>query len=109
MLILSTETNPVVTARANKLRIPVEQGCGNKAAFLAAYMQSQGIEPKNVIYMGNDVNDLAAMRLVGSIAAPGDAHPAVLKIAHVVTAAPGGRGAVRELCEGICAGLDLPD
>ena len=109
MLILSTETNPVVTARANKLRIPVEQGCGNKAAFLAAYMQSQGIEPKNVIYMGNDVNDLAAMRLVGSIAAPGDAHPAVLKIAHVVTAAPGGRGAVRELCEGICARLAPQD
>ena len=109
MLILSTETNPVVTARANKLRILVEQGCGNKAAFLAAYMQSEGIEPKNVIYMGNDVNDLAAMRLVGCIAAPGDAHPAVLKIAHVVTAALGGRGAVRELCEGICARLDLPD
>ena len=109
MLILSTETNPVVTARANKLRIPVEQGCGNKAAFLAAYMQSKGIEPNNVIYMGNDVNDLAAMRLVGCIAAPGDAHPAVLNIAHVVTAALGGRGAVRELCEGICARLDLPD
>lgn len=109
MLILSTETNPVVSARAGKLRIPVEQGCGNKAAFLAAYMQQQGIEPKNVIYMGNDINDLAAMRLVGCVAAPGDAHPAVLNIAHVVTIAPGGRGAVREMCEGICARLKRPD
>ncbi|WP_291332730.1 SIS domain-containing protein [Desulfovibrio sp.] len=109
MLILSTETNPVVSARAGKLRIPVEQGCGNKAAFLAAYMQQQGIDPQNVVYMGNDVNDLAAMRLVGCVAAPGDAHPAVLNIAHVVTTAPGGRGAVREVCEGICARLKRPD
>lgn len=109
MLILSTETNPVVSARGSKLRIPVEQGCGNKAAFLAAYMQQRGIEPKNVIYMGNDVNDLAAMRLVGCVAAPGDAHPAVRNVAHVVTTAPGGRGAVREVCEGICARLKRPD
>ena len=109
MLILSTETNPVVSARASKLRIPVEQGCGNKAAFLAAYMQQQGIDPGNVIYMGNDLNDLAAMRLVGCVAAPADAHPAVLKIAHVVTAAPGGRGAVREVCEAICARPDIQD
>lgn len=109
MLILSTETNPVVTARASKLRIPVEQGCGNKAAFLAAYMQQQGIESQNVIYMGNDVNDLAAMRLVGCVAAPGDAHPAVLQIAHVVTAGFGGKGAVRELCEGICARVSRKD
>ena len=72
-------------------------------------MQQQGIEPKNVIYMGNDINDLAAMRLVGCVAAPGDAHPAVLNIAHVVTIAPGGRGAVREMCEGICARLKRPD
>ena len=84
-------------------------GCGNKAAFLAAYMQQQGIDPGNVIYMGNDLNDLAAMRLVGCVAAPADAHPAVLKIAHVVTAAPGGRGAVREVCEAICARPDIQD
>ncbi|CAK7030977.1 MAG: Phosphoheptose isomerase [Desulfovibrio sp.] len=108
MLILSTETNPVVSARANKLRIPVEQGCGNKAAFLDGYMQQWGIEPRNVIYMGNDVNDLAAMRLVGCVAVPGDAHPAVRDIAHIVTSAPGGRGAVREVCEAICARHERP-
>lgn len=103
MLILSTETSPVVRARADKMRIPVEQGCGDKAAFLAAFMREHTLTPHNVIYMGNDVNDLAAMRLAGYVAAPRDAHPAVLKIAHIVTAAPGGKGAVREICDRILA------
>ncbi len=99
MMILSTETNKVVSARGNKLRLPVEQSCGDKAAWLAAYLAEQGIDPATVVYLGNDVNDLAAMDLSGFSVAPADAHPQVLAAVDLVLTRDGGRGAVRELCE----------
>jgi N-acylneuraminate cytidylyltransferase len=99
MCILSTETNPVVAARGNKLGIPVFQSCGDKKAFLERYFQERGIDAARVIYVGNDVNDIEAMRLVGFTAAPADAHPRVRQTADMVLSLPGGRGAVRELCD----------
>ena len=99
MLILSTECNPVVAARAAKLRIPVAQGCRDKAAFLRDYLREEGITPAHTLFMGNDINDLSAMSVAGFAVAPADAHPAVLAVAHWVTKARGGQGAVRELCE----------
>ena len=99
MFILSLETNPVVEARARKLGLAVETGCEDKAAFLARLLERRVLDPANVVYMGNDVNDLDAMKLAGFGATPADAHPAVLKTADLVVSAPGGHGAVRELCE----------
>ena len=99
MLILSTERNPVVAARAAKLRIPVAWACQDKAAFLQNYLREEGISPTHTVFMGNDVNDLSAMDVVGFAVAPADAHPDVLSVAHWVTQARGGQGAVRELCE----------
>jgi D-sedoheptulose 7-phosphate isomerase len=99
MMILSTETNPVVAARARKLKLPVEQSCGDKAAWLKDHLAAKGIDPATVIYMGNDLNDLAAMGLVGFTVAPADAHPEIRKIASLVLTREGGRGAVRELSD----------
>ena len=58
-----------------------------------------GIPDADVAYMGDDVNDLGLLARVGLSACPADAHPSVRAAAHLVTEAPGGRGAVRELCE----------
>ena len=58
-----------------------------------------GFADDEVAYMGDDVNDLGLLRKVGLSACPADAHPAVRAAVHLVTAAPGGRGAVRELVE----------
>jgi 3-deoxy-D-manno-octulosonate 8-phosphate phosphatase (KDO 8-P phosphatase) len=58
-----------------------------------------GIPDDAVAYMGDDVNDLGLLARVGLSACPCDAHPAVLAAADLVTRAPGGRGAVRELCD----------
>jgi D-sedoheptulose 7-phosphate isomerase len=99
MMILSTETNPVVAARARKLKLPVEQSCGDKAAWLADHLATKGIDPATVIYVGNDLNDLAAMGLVGYTVAPADAHPDIRNIASLVLTREGGRGAVRELSD----------
>jgi N-acylneuraminate cytidylyltransferase len=98
-IILSTETNSVVSARAKKLQIEVLQGRDDKARDLSNYCQSQGIDLANVLYVGNDVNDLDVMRLVGYPVAPADAHPKVLAIARHVTKARGGEGVIKEISE----------
>jgi len=58
-----------------------------------------GIPDEEVAYMGDDVNDLGLLKRVGLSACPADAHPSVRATVHLVTQAPGGRGAVRELVE----------
>ncbi len=99
MLILSTETNPVVRARAEKLRVPVLQGIDDKQAALADWAAENGIALTDIAYLGNDVNDVSAMRSVGWPVAVADAHPMVRSEARVVLRAAGGQGAVRELIE----------
>ncbi len=99
MFILSKERNPVVAARAKKLNLAVKGGCDDKATFLNAYFEERDINPADVIYMGNDLNDLEAMKCVGFSVAPADSHPEILKIADLVTPEPGGHGAIRNLAE----------
>lgn len=105
-IILSTETNPVVSARAKKLQIEVLQGSGDKARDLAEYCQSHDINLVKVLYVGNNVNDLDAMRLVGYPVAPADAHPKVLAIAKHVTQARGGEGVIKEISEILLSPID---
>ncbi|HYG66777.1 MAG TPA: HAD hydrolase family protein, partial [Anaeromyxobacteraceae bacterium] len=58
-----------------------------------------GIPDDEIAYMGDDVNDLPLLAKVGLSACPADAHPDVLGKVHLVCRRPGGRGAVRELCD----------
>lgn len=99
MLILSTEVNPVVRARAEKLRIPVLHGIDDKETALREWAREQGVPLAEIAYLGNDVNDLPAMRIVGWPIAVANAHPLVLQEARVVLRRRGGDGAVRELAE----------
>lgn len=98
-VILSTESNPVVAARGRKLGIPVIQGLSDKAAALREYAQKEGVDLARAVYIGNDVNDLAAMRLVGFAIAPADAHDSVKATAAFVTSACGGEGVIREFLD----------
>jgi len=68
-----------------------------------AQLAHLGVPDAEVAYMGDDVNDLGLLARVGLSACPADAHPAVRAAVHLVARAPGGRGAVRELCELILA------
>ena len=99
--VLSSELNPVVTARCTKLGVPVRQGLRDKGAALAALAEEQGFDLERVVYVGNDVNDLGCMQRVGFSVAVADAVAPVRERADWVLAQPGGRGAVRELCERI--------
>ncbi|MEU5138191.1 N-acylneuraminate cytidylyltransferase [Streptomyces sp. NPDC021139] len=97
MLILSTEVNPVVAARARKLKLPVLHGIDRKDLALKQWCEEQGIAPERVLYVGNDVNDLPCFALVGWPVAVASAHDAVRGAARAVTTVPGGEGAVREI------------
>ncbi len=106
VLILSSETNPVVRARARKLGVPVLHGVDDKATVLREWCGRESVQPSRVLYAGNDVNDLGCFALVGWPVAVASAHPVVRERARLVTSVPGGHGAVREIASWIL-GKDL--
>ncbi|WP_407550251.1 acylneuraminate cytidylyltransferase [Streptomyces sp. Pv4-95] len=97
LLILSSEKNPVVAARARKLQVPVLHGIDRKDLALKQWCEEAGIAPERVLYVGNDVNDLPCFDLVGWPVAVAGAHDVVRGAARAVTATPGGSGAIREI------------
>ncbi|MFE4694429.1 cytidylyltransferase domain-containing protein [Streptomyces sp. NPDC056749] len=97
VLILSTEQNPVVAARARKLQVPVLHGIDRKDLALKQWCEEQSIAPDRVLYVGNDVNDLACFGLAGWPVAVANAHDSVRAAARAVTTNPGGSGAIREI------------
>ncbi|OYN86588.1 acylneuraminate cytidylyltransferase [Parenemella sanctibonifatiensis] len=109
LLILSRERNPVVTARARKVGAEVLQGIDDKASALRDWMADKSLDPQRVAYVGNDVNDLAPMQVVGWPIAVADAHPAVRQAVRLVLTASGGKGAVREACDRILASRVRPE
>jgi len=98
-IVISTETNAVVTARSAKLGTRCIQGCEDKLTVLGAIAVSQGIPLSLVAFVGNDVNDLACLLNVGFPIVVKDAHPDVVGCAKYQTTTPGGFGAVREVCD----------
>ncbi|MEM8748640.1 MAG: acylneuraminate cytidylyltransferase [Actinomycetota bacterium] len=103
-LILSTERNPVVAARAEKLGVECLHGIDEKGPALATWASDRGVDLADLVYVGNDVNDLGCLELAGHPVAVSDAHPDVVAAARYVTRAAGGGGAVREVAEAILAG-----
>jgi YrbI family 3-deoxy-D-manno-octulosonate 8-phosphate phosphatase len=102
-LILSREKNQVVAARAKKLGIPAISGISNKADMIIELCTERGFNPDRVMFVGNDVNDLGAMRRIGFPVAVADAHPVVREAARIVLATNGGDGVVREIVEAVIA------
>ena len=98
-MILSTETSSVVEARAKKLGIPMIQGVGDKKKVLAAYCKENKINPNNILYVGNDINDKEVMGIIGYPVAPSDAHLDIKKLAKHTLETKGGYGVVKELAE----------
>ena len=96
-LILSTESNPVVSQRAKKLDIPVIQGVTNKKEALTDYCKKQNISLATVCYVGNDLNDCEAMTIVGLKVCPADAAKEIRQISDIITKKIGGSGVIREL------------
>lgn len=98
-LIVSTETNPVVSARSRKLGIQCVQGCKDKRAALETSAQEMGLSLAQVAFVGNDINDLPCLMCVMLPIVVQDAHPDVIPHALYQTKVRGGHGAVREVCD----------
>jgi 3-deoxy-D-manno-octulosonate 8-phosphate phosphatase (KDO 8-P phosphatase) len=102
--LISGEDSALVDRFAAKLGIAhVEKNCKDKAAALRRFAESAGFSLTEICFMGDDVNDLAAMDLAGLAAAPANAQPAVRRRAGFVSANSGGNGAVRELIDTLLA------
>ncbi len=108
VVVLSSEENPVVQARCQKLDLPVYQGVRDKGRFLPSLLEEYQVPGDRAVYLGNDVNDLPCFPLVGWAVAVADAHPQVKRAADYVLQHPGGHGAIRELADLILAAMPAP-
>ena len=105
LVILSTEKNPIVLKRAEKLGISAFNNIKDKSYFLKKYLSEKEIDVTSVCYVGNDINDLECLRIVGLPVVPADANEHVKKFAKIVLKNKGGNGAVRELCDMFVKGI----
>jgi 3-deoxy-D-manno-octulosonate 8-phosphate phosphatase (KDO 8-P phosphatase) len=99
--ILSTEKNPVVEMRAKKLKIPVIQGELDKVKSIKELAFNNSYNLKNILYVGNDLNDYLAMKLCGYTVCPADSHSKIKDISNVTLRTNGGNGVVREILEDV--------
>lgn len=97
--ILSREPHPVLTCVAKKIKVKVQGALVKKDRAMMMDMSARDLRKSEVIWMGNDLNDLVCVPLVGLFVAVADSHPLVLRKAGYVTRSLGGRGAVREVIE----------
>jgi len=99
--IVSTEKNPIVTKRANKLKIPVLQGVYDKVKAVSDLVDENGYSFNRILYVGNDVNDFHVMQLCGYSVCPADSHKSIKQISTLVLKKRGGQGVVSEILEDI--------
>ncbi len=99
MLVLSTEKNEVVKKRCEKLNIGFVQGVDDKLNYLKTLLVEKSINRENVIYVGNDVNDLSCMEYVGYPIAVLNSHAKIIEVSRYILSLSGGDGAVRELAD----------
>jgi len=99
MAVLSKEQNPVVAARCQKLQLECVQGVDDKIAAFVAWMDRRGLDPSEVVFVGNDANDVECLTAAGCGVVVADAHHSALAVADLVLTRPGGHGAVRELAD----------
>ena len=98
--LLTARTSKIVETRAHELKLArVFQGRREKGPAMLELCAELNVPPAEAAYMGDDVNDLPLIAKVGLSACPADAMPEVREAVHFVASAPGGRGAVRELCD----------
>jgi 3-deoxy-D-manno-octulosonate 8-phosphate phosphatase (KDO 8-P phosphatase) len=99
--VLSTEVHQVVSRRCEKLQISCRQGLPDKRQELEKLAAELQVALGQVVYVGNDINDLGCLRAAGIPIVVNDAHPDVYADARYRTRLPGGHGAVREVCDWI--------
>ncbi|MDH4102653.1 MAG: 3-deoxy-D-manno-octulosonate 8-phosphate phosphatase [Thermoleophilia bacterium] len=100
-LILTSETNDAVAARARKMRADCIKGIEDKLPVLHAEVERRGVSLAETSYLGNDVNDAECLAVVGLPVVPADAWAEVVPLARLVLTRDGGHGCVREFCDAV--------
>jgi N-acylneuraminate cytidylyltransferase len=102
--IVTSESVDLNRRRAEKLKLDIlEAGCKDKPAAIRRLAEERGIPLSEVCYVGDDINDAEALRMVGYGCAPADAMPAAREAAKYVTKTKGGEGVIREVADRILA------
>jgi 3-deoxy-D-manno-octulosonate 8-phosphate phosphatase (KDO 8-P phosphatase) len=100
--IISGRVSAATERRASELGMTfLRQDVSDKVAVFDDLLREAGVSPDECAYIGDDVGDVEIMRRVGLAVAVADAADAAKHVAHLVTTAAGGKGAVREVCETI--------
>ena len=99
MKIVSSEKNPVVKIRAEKLKLSVAYGVKSKIEEVNKFCDLNNVSIQETAFLGNDLNDIECMKKVGFPIAVADAIEEVKLISSYILSKKGGNGAVRELCE----------
>lgn len=98
VILLTGLKSKAVIQRARDLGITAIQGIGDKLSVLHKLLAHRDIRPEQCAYIGDDLNDYAAMKLCGFKACPADAAKEILEICDYVSPHSGGHGAVRDIC-----------
>ena len=112
LALISGENSPLVDRYAEKMHIHhVIKGCRDKGTALSEFAVASGLDLSEICFMGDDINDLSAMRLAGFSAAPANAARDVLSYVDFIAKSNGGNGAVRDLMEALldAQGLDIQE
>ena len=99
--ILSTEKNPVVEMRATKLKTLAIQGVSDKVEAIKKLVNNNSYNLKNILYVGNDLNDYHVMKLCGFTACPADSHFKIRELSDITLKTKGGDGVIRDLLENV--------
>ena len=100
-LIITSETNDAVVARARKMRADCIKGIEDKLPVLNAEVERRGVSLAETSYLGNDINDAECLAAVGLPVVPADAWAEVVPLARLVLTRAGGHGCVREFCDAV--------
>jgi 3-deoxy-D-manno-octulosonate 8-phosphate phosphatase (KDO 8-P phosphatase) len=102
LALISGEDSPLVDRMAAKFAITdVFKPCKDKGAAFAEFIKRHALAPEETCFIGDDINDLAALELAGLPCAPADARPVVMEKCKLIAKAKGGNGAVREIIDSI--------
>ena len=99
LVVISKEGNPVVAKRCEKMGVGCFQGVDNKLDLLSKLILREGVLWENVAYMGDDINDLPCLKLVGVAITVADGDDKCIEVANIITSRNGGNHAVREVCD----------
>lgn len=100
IMVLTGRECAATARRMGEMKVEhIFQNIGSKEVFLQNFMKEHGLSRENIGYIGDDLNDLPAMKLAGYIGCPADACPEVKEMADYIAARKGGHGAVRDVIE----------